>query len=156
MRGLKAGWIAAAALATCVAGAAAPALAVVAEASGPVEATVTRDGELWTADYAFNEDAPVWAFIRSSRIDRTREPWRPTDWVSATPGVVLERVGELDVLRSLDGGPVPRRVSLRLTPRDHSLEADYGADIELLLDQGSQDAAAVVDGLLARAGVVID
>ena len=126
MRGLKAGWIAAAALATCVAGAAAPALAVVAEASGPVEVTVTRDGELWTADYAFNEDAPVWAFIRSSRIDRTREPWRPTDWVSATPGVVLERVGELDVLRSLDGGPVPRRVSLRLTPRDHNLEADYG------------------------------
>ena len=126
MRELKASWIAAAALAACVAGAATPASAFVADAPDPVKVSVTRDGDRWTADYAFDEDAPVWAFIRSSRIKRTREPWRPTDWVSATPGVVLERVGELDVLRTLDGGPVPRRVSLRLTPRDHNLEADYG------------------------------
>src|SRR5690606_24043637 len=41
---------------------------------------------------------------------------------------------------------------LDATSGDPSLRAD----IELLLDQGSQDAAAVVDGLLARAGVVID
>src|SRR5690606_7776337 len=129
MRSLKATWIVAAALALSVMAptrAAAAVGAATAEAPGPVQVLVTRDGDQWTAEYTFNEDAPVWAFIRSSRIDGTREPWRPVDWTPVTPGVLLERVGELDVLRTVDGGPTPRRVSLRLTPRDHNLEADYG------------------------------
>lgn len=113
------------ALAACATDPGTPAQAE--EVGAPVaRVAVTRDGDVWTADYELDRDAPVWAFIRSSLINRTREPWRPTDWAVATPGVVLERVGHLDVLRSVDGGPVPRRIRLRLTPRVHSLEADYG------------------------------
>ncbi|WP_051257105.1 hypothetical protein [Brevundimonas aveniformis] len=97
------------------------------ETSGPVpEVTVERDGDVWQVEYELDRDAAVWAFIRSSLIYGSREPWRPDDWVVTTPGVVLERVGHLDILRTVDGGPVPRRVSLRITPRDHVLEADYG------------------------------
>ncbi|WP_332639112.1 hypothetical protein [Brevundimonas sp.] len=99
-----------------------------------VEVAVTRDGEVWTADYVFAKDAPVWGFIRSSLINGSREAWRPGDWSVVTPGVVLERVRNLDVLRAIDGGDVPRRVSLRLTPRDHNLEADYGV---LIFTDGS-------------------
>ncbi len=87
--------------------------------------TVTRDGDRWTADYVLSQDAPVWAFYRSTVTNGTREPWRPRDWRVVTPGVVLERVGDLDVLRTMDGGPVPREVSLRLTPSGENLEADY-------------------------------
>ncbi|HWQ88065.1 hypothetical protein [Brevundimonas sp.] len=99
-----------------------------------VEVAVTRDGEVWTAYYVFAKDAPVWGFIRSSFINGTRDAWRPGDWSVVTPGVVLERVGDLDVFRAIDGGDVPRRVSLRLTPRDHNLEADYGV---LIFTDGS-------------------
>jgi len=95
------------------------------KAQPAAEVAVTRDGDVWTADYVFADDAPVWGFERSTVIEGTREPWRPRDWQVTTPGVVLERVGDLDVLRSLDGRPVPRRVSLRLTPSSDDLEADY-------------------------------
>lgn len=91
----------------------------------PAEVAVTRDGDMWTADYLFDRDALAWAFERSSLIRTTREPWRPRDWQVVTPGVVLERIGDLDVLRAVDGGPVPRQVSLRLTPSRDDLEADY-------------------------------
>lgn len=90
-----------------------------------VRVAVTHDGSDWRADYVLDRDAPVWAFYNSSRVFNTREPWRPRDWTVETPGVVLERIGELDVLRSADGGNVPREVSLRLTPRADNLEADY-------------------------------
>lgn len=95
------------------------------KAQPAAEVAVTRDGDVWTADYVFADDAPVWGFDRSTLVQGTREPWRPRDWQVMTPGVVLERVGDLDVLRSLDGRPVPRRVSLRLTPSSDDLEADY-------------------------------
>ncbi len=87
---------------------------------------VTRDGDVWTADYVFERDAPVWAFIRSSLTNNDRKAWRPEDWRVTTPGVVLERIGNLDVIRAVDGGNVPRRISIVMTPRDHNLEADYG------------------------------
>ncbi|MBU1540182.1 MAG: hypothetical protein KKC29_09995 [Alphaproteobacteria bacterium] len=105
--------------------------AVLADADAPdagipgADVAVTRDGDQWTVDYTFSEDAPVWAFIRSSLTMEARQPWRPADWTVVTPGVVLERVGHLDVLRTLDGGPVPRHVRLQLAPRAHNLEADY-------------------------------
>lgn len=106
--------------------AAAPPSAVVQDEVAPgAVITVTRDGDRWTADYELSQDAPVWAFYRSTVTNGTREPWRPRDWQVVTPGVVLERVGELDVLRATDGGPVPRHVSLRLTPNGEALEADY-------------------------------
>lgn len=108
------------------AAAAAPPSAVVQDEVAPgAVITVARDGDRWSAEYELSQDAPVWAFYRSTLTNRTREPWRPHDWRVVTPGVVLERIGELDVLRATDGGPVPRHVSLSLTPSGENLEADY-------------------------------
>ncbi|MDI1325460.1 MAG: hypothetical protein PSV23_01550 [Brevundimonas sp.] len=87
---------------------------------------VTRDGDAWTADYELDRDAPVWAFFRSALIQDSRRPWRPEQWRVVTPGVVLERAGNRDILRALDGGPVPRRVSIGFTPKSEDLEADSG------------------------------
>ncbi len=87
---------------------------------------VTRDGDRWTADYVFNRDAQVWAFMDSALMTDVRQPWRPTQWTVDTPGVVMERRGSYDVIRSLDGGPVPRRVRFSLRPRAVYLEAEYG------------------------------
>jgi len=95
------------------------------ESATGVGVTVTRDGDSWTADYVLDKDAPGWGFYQSSVLNGTREPWRPRDWTVVTPGVVIERLGELDVIRTVNGGPVPRRVSLRLTPSGDNLEADY-------------------------------
>ena len=88
---------------------------------------VKRDGDAWTADYELDRDAPVWAFFRSALIQDPRRPWRPEQWRVVTPGVVLERAGNYDILRAVDGGSVPRRVSIVFTPRSKNLEADYGA-----------------------------
>jgi hypothetical protein len=99
------------------------------------EVAVTRDGDRWTVDYVLPADAPVWAFRRSA-LDRVgRTPWRPTQWSVETPGVVLERHGDLDVLRATDGGPVPRRLRIAMTPRAVDLEADY--DPALIFTDGS-------------------
>lgn len=87
---------------------------------------VTRDGDSWTAEYELDRDAPVWAFFRSALTQDSRRPWRPEQWRVVTPGVVLERVGGRDILRAVDGGPVPRRVTIAFTPRSENLEADYG------------------------------
>lgn len=89
------------------------------------EARVARDGDVWTVDYALAEDAPVWAFIHSGLQRESREPWRPLQWRVRTEGVVLDRVGARDVLRSEDGGPVPRRVSIVFSPAPLAMEASY-------------------------------
>lgn len=101
-----------------------PGPAQAAAASRP-SVTVTRDGDAWTAEYELDRDASVWAFYRSSLISRSRRPWRLEQWRVLTPGVVLERIGNRDVLRAADGGPVPRRVSIAFAPRTENLEADY-------------------------------
>jgi hypothetical protein len=100
-----------------------------ATAAGPSRpaVTVTRDGEVWTAAYQLDRDAPVWAFFRSALIDGSRRPWRLEQWRVVTPGVVLERAGRYDILRAVGGGPVPRRVTIAFTPRSENLEADYAA-----------------------------
>ena len=90
-----------------------------------VQASLTRDGDVWTLDYEFDRDAPAWAFNRSALIMDSREAWRPRDWRVETPGVAIERIGSWDVLRSTDGGPVPRKVRLSVTPKSETLEADY-------------------------------
>jgi hypothetical protein len=112
--------------------AAPPAQGVIA---GPVQASVLRDGDRWTVDYRFNADAPVWAFQRSALLRVGRNPWRPAWWSVETPGVVLERQGRYDVLRRLDGGPVPREVSIVMHPRAGDLEADY--DPALIFTDGT-------------------
>ncbi len=129
--------------------------AALAEADIPgADVAVTRNGDQWTADYTFSEDAQVWAFIRSSLTMESRQPWRPADWTVVTPGVVLERVGHLDVLRTLDGGPVPRQVRLQITPRNHNLEADYPVlaftDGSVALFSGAFDVFALPSLEVAR------
>ena len=99
---------------------------VTAAPSGPA-VTVTRDGDVWTADYVLDREAPVWAFFRSSLISGSRKPWRLEQWRVLTPGVVLERIGDRDVLRAADGRSVPRNVRIAFTPRTENLEADYSA-----------------------------
>lgn len=95
---------------------------------GP-EVTVTRDGDRWTADYVLPSDSPVWAFIRSSLLMDGSAPWRLGQWTVETPGVVLERQGHLDVLRTTDGGPVPRRIRIVMRPASENLQADYNPAI---------------------------
>jgi len=113
-----------------------------AEPSRPA-VTVTRDGDAWTADYDLGRDAQVWAFFRSALISGSRRPWRLEQWRVVTPGVVLERAGRYDILRAVDGGPVPRRISLAFTPRSENLEADYGVldftDSSVALPSGQFD-----------------
>lgn len=113
------------ALGACAATALGSAPARAAAAPSTPAVTVTRDGDVWTADYVLDRDAPVWAFFRSSLISGSRKPWRLEQWRVLTPGVVLERIGDRDVLRAVDGGPVPRNVSIAFTPRTENLEADY-------------------------------
>ena len=88
---------------------------------------VVRDGDRWTVDYVFHRAAPVWAFMDSALMADGRQPWRPTQWTLETPGVVMERRGHYDVIRSTDGGPVPSRVRFSIRPKGVELEAEYGA-----------------------------
>ena len=87
--------------------------------------TVTRDGDHLNIDYRFERDVPVWAFMDSALETDSRQPWRPRQWTVQTPGVVMERRGHYDIIRSTDGGPVPREVRFRVKPKAVDLEAEY-------------------------------
>ena len=113
-----------------------------ATASVPVEAerpvplvTVSRDGERWTADFTLPSDSPTWVFLRSALARETGKPWREGQWAVETPGVVLERRGHFDILRAANGGPVPRNLRIRMTPKAEDLNADY--DPALMFTDGS-------------------
>ncbi|HST92195.1 MAG TPA: hypothetical protein VLJ13_08345, partial [Brevundimonas sp.] len=97
--------------------------------------TVTRQGGVWIAEFDFGTEAPVWAFRRSALTRDAREPWRLAQWRVETPGVVLERRGDRDILRATDGGATPRRVRVVMTPAATGLEADY--DPALIFTDGS-------------------
>lgn len=113
------------------AGAAVLLAACATHAPGDVEAAarpavlVTRDGEAWSADFTFDRDSPAWGFRRSALRRSDRRPWRLAQWTVETPGVVLERQGEIDILRAVNGGTVPRRVRVAMRPAADNLEADY-------------------------------
>jgi hypothetical protein len=47
----------------------------------------------------------------------------------------MERRGHFDILRAIDGGPVPRNIRIRMTPKAEDLEADY--DPALMFTDGS-------------------
>lgn len=100
-----------------------------------VEALVQRDGDRWSVDYVLDRDAPAWAFFNSALLRDSRRPWRPDWWSVETPGVVIERVGDYDVLRATDGGTVPRQVRIRMQPRPGDLEAAY--DPALVFSDGA-------------------
>ena len=89
------------------------------------QVSVTRQGDHLSVDYRFGRDAVVWAFMDSALEADTRQPWRPRQWTVQTPGVVMERRGHYDIIRSTDGGPVPREVRFRVKPQAVDLEAEY-------------------------------
>lgn len=85
-------------------------------------AVVTRDGDRWEAVLSLDRDAPIWGFSHSGRM-REGPQWRPTQWRVETPGVVLDRINARDVLRSVDGGPLPHEVRLLLSPGPAAMSA---------------------------------
>lgn len=106
------------------------------EADKPVPlVTVSREGERWMAEFVLPSDAPTWVFLRSALARESGQPWRAGQWAVLTPGVVLERPGHFDILRAADGGPVPRNLRIRMTPKAENLQADY--DPALMFTDGS-------------------
>jgi len=123
---------------------------------GRVDVSVERNGDRWTAEYVLDRDAPAWAFFRSALLRESRQPWRPAWWRVETPSVVLERIGDYDVLRSTDGGPVPRNVRIAMTPRPGDLEAEYDpalvfSDGTVALFSGQFDVIPLESAAVARA-----
>ena len=88
-------------------------------------ANVVRQGDSLHLQYQLDRDAAVWAFFDSALISEIRQPWRPRQWTILTPGVVLDRAGSYDILRTVDGSPVPRVVEIRIRPESANLEAEY-------------------------------
>ena len=88
-------------------------------------AEVTRQAERVLIRYSLDRDAPAWVFTDSALTREQRRPWRAQQWRVLTPGVVLDRAGFYDVLRTLDGSPVPRTVEIEARPRSVDLEAEY-------------------------------
>lgn len=91
--------------------------------------SVLRDGERWTVDYDFAVDRPAYAFRASALMREGRRAWRAERWTVGTPGVELVRIGRYDVLRSADGGPLPRRVRIAMRPAGGDLEAAYAPSL---------------------------
>lgn len=102
---------------------------------GDNAALVDRTGGAFTVTWWLDRDAPVWVLRESALKRETRTPWRAEAWRVTTPGVVIERVGFYDVLRSLDGRPLPREIQVAITPTSADLEAAY--DPSLVFTDGS-------------------
>lgn len=98
-------------------------------------ASVTRDGAAWTAILRLDRAVPVWGFTASSQMRDGQPQWRPLQWRIETPGVVLDRIGSRDVIRSTNGAPVPSEVRLSLTPASAAVAAAY--DPALVFTDGS-------------------
>jgi hypothetical protein len=95
------------------------------DVAGASTVRVLRQGDIWTADYALDRDAPAWLFTDSALARADNQPWRPRAFTVLTPGVRVERRGWHDVLVSEDGGPVPRNVRIRFEPFSGDLLAAY-------------------------------
>lgn len=101
----------------------------------PVEVSIRRDGDTWTADFRFLEAARAWAFTHSALTRVGERPWRPQSWTVETPGVRLERRGYYDVLVPAGGRSVPQSVRVRFTPFSGDLLGAY--DPALVFTDGS-------------------
>lgn len=93
------------------------------------EVSVVREGDAFTVDYALNLDRPAFAFQVSALTREGRRAWRAERWTVQTPGVVLDRIGAYDVLRSTDGQPLPRRIRIAMRPAGGDLEAEYSPSL---------------------------
>jgi hypothetical protein len=121
------------------------------------DVTVTRNGQVWTADYRFTGSAGAWMFTRSEKTREGGQDWRTQGWRVETPGVRLERHGRHDALVGVNGRPVPARVRISFTPA--AVDLDSGYDPALIFTDGSvalytkqfavrpQPNAAVIDAL---------
>lgn len=98
-------------------------------------AVVTRDGDRWTVVLHLDRNAPVWAFTGSAQMRDGLPQWRPNQWRVETPNVVLDRLGSRDVLRTIDGGPLPSEIILSISPAPARVAASY--DPALVLSDGS-------------------
>lgn len=98
-------------------------------------ASLTKDGDRWSLEFSLDADAPVWGFVHSAQMRDGEPQWRPRQWRVDTPGVYLDRLGFRDVLRSRDGGSLPRVVRLTLTPGPARVAASY--DPALAFSDGS-------------------
>jgi hypothetical protein len=110
-------------------------LGAAAPAPAPLDVAVVRDGDRWTADFAFQRQAQAWVFVRSPLTEVGGRPWRAQSWTVETPGVRLERRGFYDALVAADGGAVPAQVRIRFTPFGERVAGDY--DPALLFTDGS-------------------
>lgn len=97
------------------------------QASG---ATVTRDGDRFIVALALDRDAPAWAFVHSPEMQDQGQSWRLRDWRVTTPGVTIARDGGRDVVRTIDGRPVPRTLGLELRPAPARVSASYNPVID--------------------------
>jgi len=100
-------------------------LAATPAAAQQAQVIVTRTGDAFVVELDLPRAAPAWGFFRSSPDARTRQSWRLQSWQVLTPGVALQRRGSYDALVGVNGGPVPPRVRVRLTPFTGDLVADY-------------------------------
>lgn len=98
---------------------------VAARTPDPVSAQVERADGAFSVTWRLDHDAPVWVLRETALEAGSRRPWREGLWTVVTPGVVLEHVGAYDVLRSVDGRPVPRTVEVAIRPASLGLEAAY-------------------------------
>ena len=117
---------------------------------GLVNAVVRHEAGGWSLDLALDRDAPVWVFGESEPLADGRG-WRVHQWTVETPGVVLETVSGRDVLRGVDGAPVPRRLRLRMEPHFVDLQANY--DPALVFSNGAVAWYSEVFHLIPLAGV---
>ena len=123
------------ALALTTAGPSAASAQTVYHQPGDNAALVERTDGAFQVTWWLDRDSPVWVLRESALLRETRQPWRQGVWTVLTPGVVLERIGHYDVLRSQDGGPIPREVQVAIRPATGDLEAAY--DPTLLFTDGS-------------------
>ncbi|MBA4804175.1 MAG: hypothetical protein H2038_05940 [Brevundimonas sp.] len=100
----------------------------------PVAAVVRHEAGAWMLDLTLDRDAPLWVFGDSEPLTDGRG-WRLHQWTVETPGARLETVGGRDVLRGVDGAPVPRRIRVRMQPRFVDLQANY--DPVLMFSNGA-------------------
>ncbi|WP_374513836.1 hypothetical protein [Brevundimonas sp.] len=128
--------------------AAAPAAGQTAEP--PVAAVVRHEAGVWSLDLAFDRDAPLWVFGDSEALSDGRG-WRLHQWTVETPGAELATVAGRDVLRGINGAPLPRRVRLRMEPRFVDLQSNY--DPVLMFSNGAAAWFSEVFHLIPMASV---
>lgn len=107
-----------------------PASGAVAKEQEATATRVTRQDDQLLVELNLAADAPEWVFSHSPAMLEGGRRWRTRDWTVLTPDVEITSVDGQDRLRSIDGGPVPRSVLLRVQPNSARVEASYNPVID--------------------------